>query len=159
MTSEDGKSEKETTGLQISDKLFKGAIKFVMNKHLSDIGFWKNISSLREKSKSQLQALQHHPNVAKKENVEHQTMLSELNQNVTDLKSEFSQTSQTVSDLRSDLGQSNQMVSELKLELSQSSQVVSGLKSELTQTTELLLEVLKNQKCFMEKQQSNSDAK
>ena len=89
---EDGKREKETTGLQISDKLFKGAIKFVMNKHLSDIGFWKNISSLREKSKSQLQALQHHPNVAKKENVEQQTMLSELSQTVSDIKLEQSQT-------------------------------------------------------------------
>ena len=77
---------------QISDQLFKGAIKFVMNKHLSDIGFWKNISSLREKSKSQLQALQHHPNVAKKENVEQQTMLSELSQTVSDIKLEQSQT-------------------------------------------------------------------
>ena len=89
---EDGKSEKQKTGLQISDKLFKEAIKFVMNKHLRDIGFWKNISSLREKSKSQLQALQHHPNVAKKENVEQQTMLSELSQTVSDIKLEQSQT-------------------------------------------------------------------
>ena len=127
---EDGKSDKKATGLHISDKLFKEAIKFVMDKHLKDIEFWKNISSLREKSKSELQALQHHPKVAKKENMENQTLLPDLSQTVSDIKLEQSKTTQTLSDI--------------KLEQSQQNQTNKALLEELKLLKSLLLEAKQN---------------
>ena len=54
---EDGKENLEPTGMQISDTLFKETMEFVMNKHLKDMDFLKEVSNIRENSKNQLQAI------------------------------------------------------------------------------------------------------
>ena len=54
---EDGKENLEPTGMQISDTLFKETMEFVMDKHLKDMDFLKDVSNIREQSKSQLQAI------------------------------------------------------------------------------------------------------
>ena len=186
---EDGKDAKKATGLQIWDTMFKEAIKLVMNKHLDDIEFWRNISSLREQSKSQLQELLQHqlPNADKKENVEYQAILSGLSQNLSDIKLEQSHTTKKslenqamLSDMKVGQNQTTnkhieqlKMLSEIKLEQSQTtkkslehqamlselSQNVSDLRSELSQISELLLEIMKNGKYLLEKQQDASDPK
>ena len=56
---EDGKQYLTSTGMQISESLFKEAMKFVTNKNLRDIDFKRDISRLREKSKWQLQNVLH----------------------------------------------------------------------------------------------------
>ena len=104
--------------MQIPDTLFKEAMKFVRNKQLNDIEFWKNISSLREQTKLQLNGVfdQTHSKVAKKNDLELQT----LNHKLSEIKS-------VVSDMRSE-----------------QNKAIEDMRSEQNQAIEALLEKLKN---------------
>jgi len=115
---EDGKQHLKGTGMQIPDTLFKEAMKFVRNKQLNDIEFWKNISSLREQTKLQLNSVfdQTHSKVAKKNDLELQT----LNHKLSEIKS-------VVSDMRSE-----------------QNKAIEYMRSEQNQAIEALLEKLKN---------------
>ena len=115
---EDGKQHLKGTGMQIPDTLFIEAMKFVRNKQLNDIEFWKTISSLREQTKLQLNGVfdQSHSKVAKKNDLELQT----LNHKLSEIKG-------IVSDIRSE-----------------HNQAIEEMKSEQNQAIEALLEKLKN---------------
>ena len=144
---EEGKQNLSTTGMDITEILFKEAKKFVTNKNLSDIEFKREISHLREKSKWELQNVLHinmekvgkadkmvrrmsSTDIPKSEAMEYQNLVSSLENSVFKIGSEQSKTTEK---LNKTLHYYDEAVSDIR---------------------EQLQEVLKNQKLILEARQT-----
>ena len=138
---EDGKDSLESTGMHISESLFKDAMKYVTNKNPSDIDFKRNISQLREKSKKQLQNVLH---IKPGNKLMRRMSSTEVSMEYQNLSSSLEILSDSVFKIGSEQSKTTEKLNQT---LHYYDQAVSDIREQLQ-------EVLKNQKLILETKQT-----